>query len=87
MLKELEKSDENTPIDFIWYIHNDDCRKTRIRICGIKKPADKILESKKKLASKESREGKTYSEETKLLNNYTVVASSLSEDVSAVDIL
>jgi len=87
LLEKLKSCEENSPVDFIGYFYNKNGLKTKVRICGIKKPADKILESEKKLAKKERREGKTYSEETKLLNNYIVVATSLGEDVSAVDIL
>jgi len=85
--KELEGADEITPVDFIAYFDNKDGSKTRIRICGIKKPQDKILGSEKRLMNKERKHKKVYSEGTRFMNNYIVLSTSLAEDIPAIDIL
>ena len=58
-----------------------------IRICAIKKDSAAIEKSKKRVKKLESKKQLKFSDESRFMNDYIVVATSLSWDIPAAEIL
>jgi hypothetical protein len=58
-----------------------------VRICAKKKTPEAIQQTRKKLKQKESKKQCTITDETKLFNEYIVVATNLEESISANEVL
>jgi len=61
--------------------------KVPIRICAKQKDPDAIVRTQKKLKRKESKKQFKMSDEAKVFNEYIVVVTNLSDDISAKNIL
>lgn len=57
------------------------------RICATRKSEEAIEKTKARTKRRESKNMTTYSDESKLMNNYIVVATSLPKEIGADDIL
>jgi transposase len=82
----VTQAGEKTPVSFDAYF-KDGARNVKIRICAIKKSAETVLKSDERLKRKESRNQIKLSGDTKFVNNYIVVATSLPENVETAQIL
>jgi len=58
-----------------------------VRICAVKKDAAAIEKNKIRYRKLESRRQRKFSDESKFMNNYIVIATSLSSDIPSSDIL
>lgn len=84
--EKLSKATETKSIDFTAYF-KDGKKLILVRVCAIKKNTEGIAKSDKRIKRRESKNQTTYSDESKLMNNYIVVATSVSSDISADEIL
>jgi hypothetical protein len=84
--KKLADATNTKSVDFIAYFKNGK-QLTPIRICAIKKNEDGVAKSEKRIKRRESKNQTTYSDDSKLMNHYIVVATSLQSAISAKDIL
>ena len=77
---------EDKSIEFTAYF-KDGKKLMPIRICAIKKNAEGIAKSEKRIKRHESKNQTTYSDESKIMNHYIVIATSISSDFNADNIL
>lgn len=61
--------------------------KVPIRICAKKKDPEAIIRTQKKMKRKESKKQCKISDETKIFNEYIVVVTNLSDEISAKEVL
>jgi hypothetical protein len=73
--------------DMSVFATNTDGLKIPVRICAKRKPAEAIVQTKKKLRRKESKKQCKISEDTKTFNEYIVVVTNVDTSVSAEEIL
>lgn len=83
MLKDVD----STAADFKIFVRNSNKEPVPLRICAVKKDSDAIKATEKKLRRKESRKQTTYSADTKLVNQFFFVVTSLDETFTAEQIL
>jgi transposase len=84
---ELEKATETTPVDIEAYYKNSGGELVKFRLCALNKNAEAIAKSQKRVKDKERTGYTTASYETKFINNYIVLATSLQKTVTAPQIL
>ncbi|GHU75155.1 hypothetical protein FACS1894188_05360 [Clostridia bacterium] len=82
----ISDATENTPVSFTANFKTGGEYKP-IRICAVRKTADDILKSQKRIHRNESKKQKEYSKEAKSMNDYIVVVTSLPENITADKIL
>ena len=84
--QKLTGATESKKVDFIAYFKKGG-KLIPTRICAVKKSVEAIEKTKARTKKRESKNMITYSYESKLMNNYIVIATSLQCDISANDIL
>jgi len=87
LLDALKKATEEDATDVEVYIKNAKKEFVRLRVCAIKKTPEQIERSRRHINKNDVRKGQTTSEETKQVNDYIVVITSVSETISAIEIL
>ncbi len=87
LLEHLQSLKSNDVLELRLFMRNSDGTTTPVRICGIRKSFDAIAKSRKRLRRQESRAGIKFTQQTKDFNDYIVLISNLSDEVSATDIL
>jgi hypothetical protein len=87
LLKELEKATETEAADISVYMENSKKELIELRICAIKKNAEEIEKSNKRLHRKERRKQLIISEETKKTHDYIFVITSLPSEIKAYEIM
>jgi IS4 transposase len=84
--EKLSQATETENVDISAYFKKGN-KLIPVRICAIKKKADDIEKTKTRTKKRESRKCTIYSDDSKLMNNYIVVVTSLPLEISANDIL
>lgn len=84
---DLLKEVENDCKDFTVFIKMSDKKMHPIRICAVRKNEEALKRTEKKLHRKESRKQTTYSDDTKFVNQFFFVATSLDEKFTTEQIL
>ena len=87
LLNHIEKAGCEKATGIEVYIKDSKKKYIKLRICVIKKMAVDIEKSRRRINKSDIRKGRTTSEETKKLNDYIVVITSLPEEISADAIL
>jgi hypothetical protein len=87
LLEILEKATETETVETTVYMENSKKELIPLRLCGIKKSGESIEKSTKKRQRNECRRQMKYSEETKKTHEYIFVVTSLSNEVTAYEIL
>jgi len=87
LLSKLAALEDDECADYQLFATNAHQQRTPVRICAMRKDADAIAESQKRIKSKESRKQMAVSEETKELNEYIIVVTNLPPEISAKEIL
>ena len=87
LLNELKEAgcEKETSIEV--HIRNSKKQLLKLRICAIKKTDEEIEKSRRRINKRDKRKGQTTSEESIKLNDYIVVITSLSESITAGEIL
>lgn len=89
-LSKLEKGKDGkkpVTIDIPAYLKSQNGELIKFRICAMKKTDDAILKSQKRIKRKEATSCNAISTETKYVNNYIVVCTSLPQSVSVEQVL
>lgn len=84
---DLLKDVENDCKDFTVYIKMSDKQMSPIRICAVKKDKEALRRTEKKIHRNESKKQITYSDDTKFVNQFFVVITSLNNRFSIEQIL
>ena len=84
--EKLSEASESKSIDFTAYFKKGK-RFVPVRICAVKKDAAAIEKNKIRYQKLESRRQRKFSDESKFMGNYIVIATSLSPNISSSDIL
>ena len=87
LLSEIEKTGCETASEYEAYITDSKKERVKLRICVIKKTAEEIEKSRRRINRRDSKKGQKTSEEAKRLNDYIVVITSLPENITAEEIL
>lgn len=87
LLDELESATETEALDKAVYMENSKKELVELRVCAIKKTAEEIKKSKKRLHRKESKRQLTFSEETKKTHEYIFVITSLPKNIESNEIM
>ena len=87
LLHQIEKAGCETATEIEVYMQRSKKENIKLRICVIKKTAEEIEKSRRRINRRDSKKGHVTSEEAKKLNDYIVVITSLSEDITAKEIL
>jgi hypothetical protein len=87
LLDRLNMLSDNEELDLYAEARTKDGRKVPVRICAKRKTPEAIASTKKRLQRKESKKQVELSPETKEFNNFIVLVTSLSEEISASQIL
>jgi len=84
--EKLLKATESESVDFTAYFKKGK-KLMPVRICAIKKDSEAIEKNKIRTKKLESRKQMQFSDESKFMNNYIVVATSLPSNIPSADIL
>ena len=84
--QKLAEATESKKVDFIAYFKKGK-KLIPTRICAVKKSTEAIEQTIKRTKRRESKNMTTYSYESKQMNNYIVIATSLTCDINPIDIL
>lgn len=84
--EKLSEATESKSVDFTAYFKNGK-QFVPVRVCALKKDAAAIEKSKLRYKKLESRRQRKFSDESKFMSNYIVIATSLSFDIQSSDIL
>lgn len=87
LLEKLKKATETEAVDIKVYMENSKKEWMELRVCAIKKTAEEIKKSKKRLDRQESKKQLKFSEETKRTHDYIFVITSLPKEIKADEIL
>lgn len=87
LLKLLKKLKTEEVADIHAFVTSSKGEKIPVRICAKRKTEEAILQTKKKLKWKESKNQAKFTEETKEFNEYIVLVTNLDSKVSAEEIL
>ena len=86
LTEELKKVTESNLLDYHCFFENADKKLTPIRICAIRKTPENIEKTQIKIARKESRKQINISADAKFMNNFIVLATTLTQ-IAANEIL
>ena len=87
LLGHLKTLEAGKTLDLNVYVKMNGTETTPVRICAIKKDAESIKKTQRKLARKKSRKQEAISEGTLAFNNYIVLVTMLPATISAGQIL
>lgn len=87
LLRQLKKVTIEKGTEIEAYMENSSKQLVKLRVCFIKKTAEEIEKSRRKINRRDSKKGITTSEESKEMNDYIVVITSLPEDITTDEIL
>lgn len=87
LLEQLASATEKEALDIEVYMENAKKNLIKLRICAIKKTAEEIEKTKKKIHRLQQRRQFTLSDETKMTHEYIFVITSLPDDIKAMEVL
>ena len=87
LLPHLKSLNDDEALNLNVFFEGNDHSKIPVRVCAIRKTAENIALTKKKLHRKESRKQRKIADATKEFNEYIVLITALPDEITSVQIL